>query len=172
MKSVTKESTMTEPPSDAEARRQSLRRAYSMHPSGVVGVCGMGSDGPVGMAASTFTSVSLEPPLVSICIDRASSTWPRLASLPRLGLSVLGADHAVTARTLAAKSGDRFAGSRWEVDPDGAMFLHGSPLWLTCEVASSITAGDHEIIVLRVLDSRLFDSEGPLIFHQSQLRPL
>lgn len=149
-----------------------LRRAFALFPSGVTAVCGLGSDRrPIGMAASSFTSVSLRPPLVSVCVDHSSTTWPRLAQLPRLGLSVLGASHVNAARSLAAKNGDRFAGLDWHSTSDGAIFVAGAPLWLECEVEHTHTAGDHDIVILRVLGLTADELLAPLVFHRSSLHP-
>jgi flavin reductase (DIM6/NTAB) family NADH-FMN oxidoreductase RutF len=150
-----------------------LRRAYSMFPSGVAAVCGRGSDGePVGMAMSSFATVSLAPPLVSVCVDRASTTWPRLAALPRLGLSVLGAGHEDACRSLARKTGDRFAGVSWHEAEGGAILLDGSALWIEAAIHRQLNAGDHWIVLLEALRLVPHPETAPLIFHQSALRPL
>src|SRR5918997_4998820 len=74
---------------DLSADPQELRRAYGCFPSGVTAICTLVDGAPDGMAASSFTSVSLDPPLVSVCVQNTSTTWPRLRHLPRLGVSVL-----------------------------------------------------------------------------------
>ena len=81
-----------------------LRQAFACFPSGVTAFCGLAGDKPEGMAASSFTSVSIDPPLVSVCVANSSTTWPRLADLPSLGLSVLASDHAPPSRLPAANS--------------------------------------------------------------------
>ena len=103
------------------------------------------------MAASSFTSVSLAPPLVSVCVANTSTTWPKLATLGRLGLSVLAGDHAPIAKALAAKYGDRFGSVDWMATDSGAVFVHGATLWLECAPFKRIEAGDHEIVVLQIV---------------------
>ena len=87
-----------------------LREAFGHFPSGVIAIAAEVGGTRVGLAASTFVPVSLDPPLVSFCVQNSSETWPKLKDLPYLGISVLGEAHDEAARTLAAKTGDRFAG--------------------------------------------------------------
>ncbi|MCD2114875.1 flavin reductase family protein [Rhodococcus rhodochrous] len=157
---------------DLTARHQTLRRAFSQFPSGVIAICTLGPDGPVGMAVSSFTSVSLEPALVSICIDRASTTWPKLSTARRIGISVLGAEQAELCKALAARNADRFATATWHASPDDAVFLAGASLWLDCRVDRTIQAGDHDIVLFEVLGTRAHDGHHPLVFHRSTLRTL
>jgi flavin reductase (DIM6/NTAB) family NADH-FMN oxidoreductase RutF len=91
---------------------KSLREAFGHFPSGVIAIAAEVDGVRVGLAASTFVPVSLDPPLVSFAVQNTSETWPKLKDLPRLGISVLGEAHDEAARTLAAKTGDRFAGCR------------------------------------------------------------
>ena len=109
-----------------------LRRAFGCFPSGVTAVCALVDGKPVGMAASSFTSVSVSPPLVSVCIQNTSSTWPKLRDRPRLGLSVLAEGHDAACARLASKDGDRFAGVGWVAGPDASVFIHDSSAWLDC----------------------------------------
>lgn len=157
---------------DVPDQRALLRSAFALFPTGVAAVCALGPGGPIGMAASSFTSVSLDPPLVSVCFDRTSTTWPALSAAPSIGVSVLGADHAELCRDLAARDRDRFAGVQWRPTPDGSVFLCGAPLWLDCRLAETVPAGDHEIALLRVHATHADADVSPLIFHRSTLRPL
>lgn len=88
----------------------SLREAFGHFPTGVVAIAAEVDGVRQGLAASTFVPVSLEPPLVSFCVQNTSTTWPKLTGVPMLGISVLGEAHDAAVRTLAAKTGDRFAG--------------------------------------------------------------
>jgi flavin reductase (DIM6/NTAB) family NADH-FMN oxidoreductase RutF len=148
-----------------------LRQAYGCFPSGVTAVCATRDGRPVGIAASSFTSVSIDPPLVSVCVQHTSSTWPKLSDLPRLGVSVLGEAHDAACRQIAAKTGDRFAGLRWDRTAQGAVLLHDAAAWLDCSVEQELPAGDHKIVLLRVHALRTFDT-APLVFHGSRFRQL
>lgn len=145
----------------------SLRRAFGTFPTGVLALAAMNGGAPVGMAASSFTSVSLDPPLAAVCVARTSTTWPVLAACGRIGLSVLAASHDRVCRQLAARDGDRFAGVAWEKSPSGAVFLHGSALWLECSVATTTPAGDHDIVVFAIEAVRADPDVTPLVFHRS-----
>lgn len=149
-----------------------LRQAFSVFPTGVVAVCSLGGDGPVGMAVNSFISVSLDPPLVAISVARTSSTWPALLARPRIGLSVLGSQHGEVCRRLASRGRDRFENVDWHSTADGAVHIDDAALWLECSVHSTLDGGDHEIILLEVLTTEVFPDVAPLVFHQSQFRGL
>lgn len=151
---------------------QVLRQTYGCFPSGVTAVCAMVDGRPVGMAASSFTSVSIDPPLVSVCIAYSSTTWPVLRGSARLGVSVLGEGHELVARQLAAKTGDRFAGLGLEIDDAGAIYIEGSTAWLDCSVESELPAGDHLIALLRIHGLTAHLDVPPLVFHGSRFRQL
>jgi flavin reductase (DIM6/NTAB) family NADH-FMN oxidoreductase RutF len=150
-----------------------LRRAFGCFPSGVVGVCALVDGAPVGLAASTFVPVSLDPPLVAFCVQSSSTTWPLLEQSPRLGISFLGASHDSAALQLAAKSAEtRFTGLRYETTPDGALFIEGASTWLECAPHSVVEAGDHGIVLLRVSGLTVAPDVEPLVFHGSSFRQL
>lgn len=150
----------------------SLREAFGHFPSGVIAVAAEVDGTLVGLAASTFVPVSLEPPLVSFCVQNSSTTWPKLKDLPVLGISVLGESHDAAARSLAAKTGDRFAGLETESTDRGAVFIHGTSVWLESAIEQLVPAGDHTIVVLRVHDITVHDDVSPIVFHRSTFRRL
>jgi flavin reductase (DIM6/NTAB) family NADH-FMN oxidoreductase RutF len=149
-----------------------LRRAYGCFPSGVTAVCALLDDAPIGMAASSFTSVSLSPPLVSLCVQHSSRTWPRLRRCPKLGVSVLAATHDTACVSLSRKEGDRFAGFEWEPTEAGAVFVHGATAWLECSVEAELPAGDHAIVLLLIHGLHAEPQTTPLVFHGSRFRTL
>jgi flavin reductase (DIM6/NTAB) family NADH-FMN oxidoreductase RutF len=149
-----------------------LRRAFSCFPSGVTAVCGLVDGEPVGMAASSFTSVSLDPPLVLVCVANESATWERLRTVGRLGVSILSADHHVVCRQLAARQGDRFAGVQWTLTDSGALILDGASAWLDCEIHEEVPAGDHLVVLLRIHALEADPAVAPLVFHSSGFRQL
>jgi flavin reductase (DIM6/NTAB) family NADH-FMN oxidoreductase RutF len=149
-----------------------LRRAFGCFPSGVTAVCAMVGGEPVGMAASSFTSVSVAPPLVSVCVQDVSTTWPRLRDRPRLGLSVLAEGHDEICLSLSRRTGNRFAGVEWEATGQDAVFVHGSSAWLDCSLYAEVPAGDHAIALLRIHGLLARPDTPPLVFHGSRFRRL
>ena len=150
----------------------SLREAYGHFPTGVIAIAAEVDGVRVGLAASTFVPVSLDPPLVSFCVQNTSTTWPKLKDLPFLGISVLGEAHDAAAKTLAAKTGDRFAGLDTKSTERGALFIHGTSVWLESAIEQEVLAGDHTIVVLRVHDITIHDGVAPIVFHRSAFRRL
>jgi flavin reductase (DIM6/NTAB) family NADH-FMN oxidoreductase RutF len=150
----------------------SLREAFGHFPSGVIAIAAEINGVRQGLAASTFVPVSLEPPLVSFCVQNTSTTWPKLKGAPMLGISVLGESHDAAARTLAAKTGDRFAGLETESRDSGAVFIKGTALWLESAIEQLIPAGDHTIVVLRVNEVTVDAEVAPIVFHRSVFRRL
>lgn len=148
-----------------------LRRVFGAFPTGVTAVAGFVDGTPVGLAASSFTSVSLEPPMVSVCIAHSSSTWPVLRRATRLGVSVLGAHQEHLGRQLSGR-GDRFAGTTWRASHAGEIVLDGASAWLDCSIDREIPAGDHDIVLLRVHDLDADPDVSPLVFHGSRFSRL
>jgi len=149
-----------------------LRRVFGAHPSGVVFLAALVDDEPLGLAASSFTSVSLAPALVSTCVAHTSTTWPRLRFAGRLGVSVLGIEQETVVRQLASTGGDRFAGLSWRSSEDGAVVLDGAAAWFEVSVEQHVRAGDHDIVVLRVHDLDDSPDVHPLVFHASRFTGL
>ena len=150
----------------------SLREAFGHFPTGVIAIAAEIDGTRVGLAASTFVPVSLDPPLVSFCVQNTSTTWPRLVYAPYLGISVLGEAHDAAARTLAAKTGDRFAGLETASTDRGAVFIEGTSVWLESSIEQQVPAGDHTIVVLRVSGITVHPEVAPIVFHRSTFRRL
>lgn len=159
-------------PSPSHLDPTSLREAFGHFPSGVIAIAAEVDGVRVGLAASTFVPVSLDPPLVAFCVQNTSTTWPKLKDLPYLGISVLGEAHDAAARTLAAKTGDRFAGLETASSERGAVFIHGTSVWLESSIDQQVPAGDHTIVVLRVNELTVHPDVSPIVFHRSTFRRL
>jgi flavin reductase (DIM6/NTAB) family NADH-FMN oxidoreductase RutF len=149
-----------------------LRRVFGAFPTGVTAVAALVEGAPVGIAASSFTSVSLDPPMVSVCIAHTSSTWPLLRSAGRFGVSVLGAHQEDAGRALSGRGEDRFAKLSWRATRDGAVLIDSATAWLECSIEQEVRAGDHDIVVLRVHDLDADIDVAPLVFHGSRFRRL
>ena len=159
---------LDETPTDSLA----LRRALACFPSGVTAICALESGAPIGMVASTFTPVSLEPSLVSVCVQDTSKTWPRLRVQRRLGVSVLAEEQDVICRSLASKDRERFEGVDWTADGDGGVYIHGASLWLDCSIHAELPGGDHTIVLLQIHGLQADSDRDPLVFHGSRFRRL
>ncbi|GEE01681.1 oxidoreductase [Gordonia spumicola] len=149
-----------------------LRQAFACFPSGVTSVGAVVDGAPVGMAASSFTSVSLDPPLVSVCFQNSSTTWPRLREHGRLGISVLAEGHDEICRAISSRSPDRFEDIEWDVSPGGGLFVHDAAAWLDVVFDSEVPAGDHTIALLSIDGLQINSDTAPLVFHGSRFRRL
>ncbi|TJY67188.1 flavin reductase family protein [Arthrobacter sp. CAU 1506] len=149
-----------------------LKGAFSCFPSGVVAICSMIQGEPVGMVASTFTPVSLDPPLVSVCMDRQSSTWPRLRNANALGISVLSEEQGTMCRQLSSKFLERFNGLQLQVSDSGAAFIEGASATFDCTIDSVIPAGDHFLVLLWIQALKSHLDQVPLVYHGSSFKQL
>ena len=148
-----------------------LRNAFGVFPSGVVAVAAEVDGELTGLAASSFTSVSLDPPLVSFSIANTSKTWPDLRRARRLGVTILADHHGQTCRQLAGPVADRFTGVPATVSAQGAVTIDDGLARFDCSVYREVEAGDHTIILLE-LHAVDHDATGdptgsPLVFHRS-----
>ncbi|WP_031469030.1 flavin reductase family protein [Sciscionella sediminilitoris] len=149
-----------------------LRRAFGAFPSGVIAMSALHDGAPAGMAVSSFTSVSLQPPLISVCVQNSSATWPRLRGSRRLGISVLAEEQDQACRALSSKDGDRFTGVTWSASGDEAVFVVGAAALYDCSIHEELPAGDHTIVLLRVHRLATAPDTAPLVFHGSRFRRL
>jgi flavin reductase (DIM6/NTAB) family NADH-FMN oxidoreductase RutF len=145
-----------------------LRQAFGVFPSGVVALAAHVDGRPVGLAASSFTSVSLDPPLVSVNLATTSKTWPDLRRSSHLGVTVLADHHDVLCRQLAGPVESRFEGVAWRSSAQGAVTVDDGLAQFECTVYREVEAGDHVLVLLQLHAVR-HDAEAgaPLVFHRS-----
>lgn len=162
--------TLLEP---TELRDQrSFRDTLGRYPTGVVVVTAQAADGPVGMAVNSFTSVSLDPPLIAFCAMRSSTTWAQIKLVGGFAVSLLRLQHEEVARRFSQKVVDRFDGHEWWASPTGHPVLAEANGWLDAAVESVTSAGDHELVVARVLDWSAPGEGDPLVFFSGGYRAL
>ncbi|MGW1209405.1 flavin reductase family protein [Streptomyces sp. NPDC002499] len=151
-----------------------VTRAFSGFPAGVAALAARVHDEPTVMIVSSFAvGVSHRPPMVSFAIQHSSTTWPELSGAPAIGVSVLGEEHSDKARQLASRSKEgRFVGLGTTEAASGAIFLEGAPILLECAIEHTYPAGDHDIIVLRVLAMMTDDERNPVVWHRRRLKLL
>jgi flavin reductase (DIM6/NTAB) family NADH-FMN oxidoreductase RutF len=144
-----------------------LRKAFGIFPTGVVAVAAQVGGRLTGLAASSFTSVSLDPPLVSLSIANGSRTWPYLRRAVRLGVTVLADHHRVAARQLAGPVAARFDGLEVALTDRGAVTLADGLARFDTSIYREVEAGDHTIVLLRLHAVEHGDDSLPLVFHRS-----
>ena len=152
---------------DATSARGEFRRVMGHLPTGVVVVAALVDDAPVGMAINSITSVSLDPPLIAICIDNKSSTWPQIRAAGSFTVSILPAHDHQAPRRFSGPSENRFDGVGWHSHETGPV-LDDSVAWIDCEVHQEHSAGDHTIVVARVLDLGTAEDGQALLFFRGQ----
>jgi flavin reductase (DIM6/NTAB) family NADH-FMN oxidoreductase RutF len=144
-----------------------LREVFGVFPSGVVAVAAEVDGVQLGLAASSFTSVSLEPPLVSFSVAATSRTWPVLRTARHLGVTILAEHHDQACRQLAGPVEHRFDGLSLSTTVDGALTLDDGLAQLDCTIHDEVEAGDHVIVLLRLHAVEHADTSEPLVFHRS-----
>ncbi|SEG95837.1 NADH-FMN oxidoreductase RutF, flavin reductase (DIM6/NTAB) family [Actinacidiphila yanglinensis] len=159
--------TVTTPSQSASGiAPERFKQVFRNHPAGVVVVTVDGGSGPAGFTATSLTSLSLDPPLVSFGIGRTTSSWPHVERAETAVVNFLGAEQEAVARRFATSGIDRFAApTRWRRLERGEPVLEGVAGWLRVGIEQVVPAGDHRIVIARVEESWLDDDRRPLLFH-------
>lgn len=144
-----------------------FRQVLGCYATGVVVVAALVDGVPQGLAVNSFTSVSMDPPLVAFCAARTSSTWPALRRSAGFAVSVLSQDQEQACRVFARKGADRFAEVRWTVSPGGHPVLDGALAWLDLRAGDIHQAGDHELVIGEVTGLAVVAEGKPLVFFRS-----
>jgi len=145
-----------------------FRKALGQFATGVTIITAMSDSEPAGVAANSFTSVSLDPPLVLFCVARTSSTWPKIGKARKFAVNILGEHQEEVSRLFATKGADRFGSVDWHLGVGGSPVLHDTLAYLDCEFWAEYDGGDHIIVVGRVLDLGITHDAGPLVFFRGQ----
>ncbi|MEU9560170.1 flavin reductase family protein [Streptomyces fumanus] len=146
-----------------------FRSVFRRHAAGVAVITARGEEGPVGFTATSLTSVSAEPPLLSFGVGTGSSSWPVLAEAEHVGVHILGEHQRETAATFARSGADRFGpATSWRTGPEGVPVLDGVLAWLVCRVTARVPAGDHRIVLAEVLLGDPTGTGSPLLYHQGR----
>jgi flavin reductase (DIM6/NTAB) family NADH-FMN oxidoreductase RutF/DNA-binding IclR family transcriptional regulator len=142
-----------------------LRDVLGHFATGVTIVTAIDAAGePTGFAVGSFTSVSLDPPLVAFLPARTSTTFPKVREAASFCVNVLGSDQEEVCRLFATRGADKFSKLKWEPAPSGAPVLEGATAWLDCTIETIHEAGDHLIVVGRVRDLDIVHAGPPLVF--------
>lgn len=154
---------MNQPPSPFDEAL--LKRTLGYFASGLTVITATLDGRPVGMTCQSFTSVSLDPPLVGVFLQSDSSSWMDIRSAGHVAINVLGASQHAEARTFGTPGIDKFRSVSTTVAPNGAPLLDGAIAWFTGPIVQTFEAGDHDGALVRVEALATPTAENqPLIF--------
>ena len=120
---------------------------------------------PRGMTANSLSSVSLHPPLLSVCVDREAEMHPVILQASEFAVNVLASPQEALARRFSDKHEDRFDGVGYHLSPEGLILLDGALAHVICERQATYPAGDHTIVLGRVVSGATHDGH-PLLFYR------
>lgn len=144
-----------------------FRQTMGHYPTGVCAITAMHSDGnPVGMIVGSFTSVSLDPPLVAFFPDKESSSWAKIRDCGGFCVNVLADDQEELCRALASKKPDKFDNVPHSLSQRGTPIIEGALAWIDCSFHAIHEAGDHYIALGEVHALDIHHPGTPLLFHK------
>ncbi|MGN5734739.1 flavin reductase family protein [Arthrobacter psychrochitiniphilus] len=144
-----------------------FRETLGQYPTGVAVVTATADDGsPVGMVVGTFSSVSMNPPLIAFFPMKTSRSFAQLRSASTFCINVLASDQEPLCRTLATGGANKFEGVQWRPGPLGSPILEGAAFWIESSLEEVREAGDHYIVLGRVQEFAVERSTLPLLFFQ------
>ena len=143
-----------------------FRYVLGQYPTGVTLITARHPDGTaLGMVVGTFSSVSLDPPLVAFMPDVRSSSWPKIREAGSFCANILTSAQQDVCRAFARKEEHRFTASTWSDTETGSPRLEGAAAWVDCTIENVHRAGDHDIVIGRVTSLGVGDADGlPLLF--------
>ncbi len=143
-----------------------FREVLGHFATGVTVVTAMEEGDPVGFTCQTFTSLSLEPPMVALAPAKSSTSWPRIAKAGAFCVNILASDQEALCRDFAVSGGDKFKGVAWHPGALGCPVLEGVLAWVECRLGIIHDAGDHELVTGTV-ESMGTGRGSPLLFYRS-----
>jgi 3-hydroxy-9,10-secoandrosta-1,3,5(10)-triene-9,17-dione monooxygenase reductase component len=147
----------------------SYRKVLGNYPTGVCVVTARGGDGqPCGMVIGSFTSVSLDPPLVGFLPGKNSGSWPLIENAGAFCINIFGSDQRALCQKLAAPGVDKFAGVSHSNSTNGSPLVDGVLAWIDCSLHGVIDAGDHWFVMGRVEAMEAMHDGDPLLFFRGK----
>lgn len=157
-----------------EISPEEFRDTLGRYASGITVISSWHDDEPVGFTCQSFYSVSLQPPLVSFSVMATSTTFPRVQASGSFLVNILAENQREISDKFARSGTDKWAGVSWTKSPNGLPRIAGAVAWIECEIAEKYPAGDHFIVLGRVLGLACGPSAAPapLIFYNRNYRKL
>lgn len=153
--------------------KTALRQALGAFATGVTIVTALARDSrePVGFTANSFTSVSLDPPILLVCLAHTAVSYKVFCETESFAVNVLAADQEETAMRFATRGADKFGPTRWHPGARGAPLIEGCLARFDCAMHQRVTAGDHDIIMGRVIGFSRHEGEA-LLYHAGAFQRL
>jgi flavin reductase (DIM6/NTAB) family NADH-FMN oxidoreductase RutF len=150
---------MTESTPDLDLMKQVNRQFVT----GVTVVTVMDGEQPRGLAVNAFSSISLDPPMVMVCVQRTSSTYESLFRAKHLAINIMSTEQLDVVGRFASKAADKFAGVDWTSNRFGSPVLEGSSAWMEAEIRERLQASTHTIFICRVVGAGVSDRQ-PMVY--------
>jgi flavin reductase (DIM6/NTAB) family NADH-FMN oxidoreductase RutF len=145
------------------------RQTLGTYPTGVVIIAGAAPDGPVGVAIGSFTSVSLDPPLVGFLPGKTSTSWPRIEATGSFCVNILAEDQLDVCRAFGSRDGTKFEALTHRSQATGSPVIDGVLSYIDCTIHSVADAGDHWWVMGEVQAMAIERADvGPLLFSRGQ----
>ncbi|MDI9915118.1 flavin reductase family protein [Rhodococcus sp. IEGM 1379] len=145
---------------------RTLRDVMSNFCTGVTVITAHDGESPLGFTCQSLVSVSLDPPLLSFCPAKTSTSWPKLREAVSICINVLAHDQKDMCSAFARGGTDKFSGIDWEAGTNGAPALDGALARIEATVVNEHDAGDHTIVIAQITDLNVLRHDGPLLFYR------
>ncbi|MEN0135031.1 MAG: flavin reductase family protein [Rhodococcus sp. (in: high G+C Gram-positive bacteria)] len=145
-----------------------MREVLGHFCSGITVVTAQSESGPIGFTCQSFSSLSLEPALVSFSPARSSTTWPKIRDIGVFAVNVLADDHIDMSTAFARSGVDKFDGVAWSPGPQGSPILDGVLAWAECRLWAEYDGGDHTIVAAEVTELQATESKDPLLYYRGR----
>ncbi|GAA4819723.1 3-hydroxy-9,10-secoandrosta-1,3,5(10)-triene-9,17-dione monooxygenase reductase subunit [Tomitella cavernea] len=157
---------MTDAPAEIDGR--ALRNLIGNFATGITIISTMSDEAPVGFACQSFSSLSLDPPMVLFCPMKTSRSWNAIEAAGRFGVTILAEDQQDACAVFGSRNPDKFASVDWHRSPGGMPILDGELAWIDCTVEKVVDGGDHHVVFGRVQAFGTGEPDKPLLFYRGQ----
>jgi 3-hydroxy-9,10-secoandrosta-1,3,5(10)-triene-9,17-dione monooxygenase reductase component len=156
---------------ESSVTADAMRSVMGHFATGVTVVTAIEDEGPIGFTCQSFISLSLDPPLIALAPAKTSTSWPKIAKAGTFCVNILAEDQRAVCGAFAVSGGDKFATVAWTPASRGAPIIDGALSWVECALELVHDAGDHELVLGRVLG--LAQRNGaPLLYYRGRFGSL
>jgi 3-hydroxy-9,10-secoandrosta-1,3,5(10)-triene-9,17-dione monooxygenase reductase component len=144
-----------------------FRTTMGSFASGLTVVAGLDETGqPAGLTCQSFSSLSIEPPLILVCIGLGSTSWARIEPTGRFGVSILAEEQKEVCAALGRRAEDKFDSIRWHAGDNGSVYIKDALAAIDCRISAIHEAGDHLVVIGKVTDLHVREDGAPLLYYR------